>query len=197
MRLLLARHGETSSNSSGLIQGHSDVPLNDTGHIQAQKLALRLENEEIDILYSSILQRAIQTANYISQKTKIPVIQDSKLTERCYGILEGKSVEHYEKTLAESGQARHEFKPSHGESLTELENRISLFLSQMLKLHSNKSVLIVAHQGTIKMILKILLKKSFNEWHQIQQSNTCLNILNISPEGLITPQLLNCSKHLN
>jgi probable phosphoglycerate mutase len=60
--LLLARHSETEWNREGRWQGHADVALNDRGREQARALAQQLLDEPIDVIYSSDLARAHQTA---------------------------------------------------------------------------------------------------------------------------------------
>jgi broad specificity phosphatase PhoE len=69
MKLLLARHGQTDWNLAQRFQGQSDVPLNEIGWQQANALADRLSTQPIHIVYSSDLQRAMETAKMIMQKS--------------------------------------------------------------------------------------------------------------------------------
>ena len=61
-RIIVVRHGETAWNVDTRIQGQLDIPLNDTGRWQAERLAQALAGEEISAIYSSDLQRAHATA---------------------------------------------------------------------------------------------------------------------------------------
>ncbi len=61
-RILLVRHGQTAWNADSRIQGHTDIELDALGHWQAERLALALGDEQLDVLYSSDLARARQTA---------------------------------------------------------------------------------------------------------------------------------------
>ena len=64
-RLLIVRHGETVWNAEGRIQGHSDTSLSERGVLQAQAVAERLADTQIDAAYSSDLVRASDTAKKI------------------------------------------------------------------------------------------------------------------------------------
>ena len=68
-RIIAIRHGETSWNATGRIQGHTDIPLNATGQAQAQQAAQALADETLAAIYSSDLQRAWQTAQALATTT--------------------------------------------------------------------------------------------------------------------------------
>src|SRR5690625_4056591 len=85
----LIRHGETDWNKAKRSQGHSDIPLNHAGKQQAHRVGERLTNETWDLIYSSDLQRAQQTAEIIQQYTNLPHYIDPRLRERHGGKIEG------------------------------------------------------------------------------------------------------------
>ena len=91
-RLLLVRHGETAWNADGRLQGHLDIPLNDVGRAQARRLAAALadEREPIDIIYSSDLARALQTAQAVADASRAPMIATSALREGDFGACQGR-----------------------------------------------------------------------------------------------------------
>ena len=87
--LYLIRHGYTLWNEEGRIQGHLNSNLNETGKSQAVHLANRNHWHEVDALYSSDLQRALQTMSPIAKRIGLTITEDARLRERCMGVLEG------------------------------------------------------------------------------------------------------------
>lgn len=90
-RLVLARHGLTNWNVEERMQGHQGASLNNLGRAQAHQLAEQLQSEveTIDIVISSDLQRAVETATIVAEFLKIPLQLDLRLRECTFGSLEG------------------------------------------------------------------------------------------------------------
>ena len=87
--LILVRHGETDWNRQHRFQGQIDVPLNATGLEQAERLARRLAGERADVLLSSDLGRARQTAQPLARAWGLPVMDEPGVREQAFGMLEG------------------------------------------------------------------------------------------------------------
>ena len=92
MQILLTRHGQTEWNVLKKVQGKVDIELNATGIKQAEETALKLKNTAIDIIISSPLKRARQTAEIINKETNLPIIIDERISERDFGEFEGMST---------------------------------------------------------------------------------------------------------
>ncbi|KAE8230117.1 hypothetical protein CF326_g4892 [Tilletia indica] len=96
LRVLLVRHGETNENVAGIIQGQLDTDLNPHGRLQAEAVARALADEHIDEIYTSSLRRAVDTATAIHKANRalqtqgVPLIQEARLMERYFGVLQGK-----------------------------------------------------------------------------------------------------------
>ncbi|MDF2556532.1 MAG: yhfR [Bacillales bacterium] len=144
MKICLVRHGETDWNLQNILQGSSDIPLNNTGKMQAQKSSDVLKDIHWDIIISSPLKRARETANIINLKLNLPIIEMDEFKERNYGKAEGLPLKEYNKMLPNiPGLESHE-------SVTK---RITKGIEIIQKDFPNKNVLIVAHGAVINSIL--------------------------------------------
>src|SRR5258706_14102789 len=86
----IVRHGETDWNAERRLQGHSDIPLNENGELQAKNLADELQDITFDLAFSSDLLRAKRTAEIIALEHKLEVQTTKLIREKNYGSLEGK-----------------------------------------------------------------------------------------------------------
>ena len=91
MKLYVARHGQTRWNSQNRVLGRTDIPLNETGIEQAKGLAEKAASLGIDIIISSPLKRARQTADIVGDALGLSVLTDERLTEFDFGAFEGAS----------------------------------------------------------------------------------------------------------
>ena len=90
MAVLMTRHGQTDWNVEKRVQGKADIELNATGIEQAKITSEKLKDEKIDIIISSPLKRAKQTAEIINQTLNCPIIYEDGISERDFGEFEGK-----------------------------------------------------------------------------------------------------------
>ncbi|MBS4021151.1 MAG: histidine phosphatase family protein [Dethiobacter sp.] len=91
MRIILARHGQTTANAEGRFQGHSDYPLSALGEIQAEKLAGRLAHYRPQRLYTSDLTRSMETARPAAKLLGLVPVPALVFREYSWGLLEGLS----------------------------------------------------------------------------------------------------------
>lgn len=89
----MTRHGQTDWNLLGKIQGQTDIKLNDTGRNQAKETGMQIQNEKIDLIITSPLKRAKETAEIINKNFNVSIIEDDRLLERKYGRNEGSTKE--------------------------------------------------------------------------------------------------------
>ena len=149
-RLCLVRHGETDWNASHRLQGYTDINLNSNGLAQAKQLAQALKkiNLQFDVLYTSDLQRAEQTAKPIEILYEVTAIKHSALRERHLGALQGLTTQEAP-TLEPELWKVHLNRDLHeelrgGESILQFANRINLVLEEIRQKHSGKTILIVS-----------------------------------------------------
>ena len=152
--LLLVRHGETDWNRDGRWQGGSDTRLNDVGREQARALAQQLDGE-IDVLYSSDLARARETAEIVAAKLGLEVRLDPRLRERGFGSWEGLTTTEIEERFANAHRrwlAGEGAGADDAEAFEDFSARVEDFLSDVLRLHPGEEVLVVSHGGSIRVI---------------------------------------------
>lgn len=149
-RLCLIRHGETDWNLQGLTQGSRDIPLNELGRRQAQAAAACLAREEWDVIYSSPLSRARETAEIIAEASELPpILDDQRLVERDFGPAEGMDV--YER------RARfHHAEIPGAESWELVHERARSVALDMVRSNSGRRILAVAHGGLIGALLSVV-----------------------------------------
>lgn len=161
--ILIIRHGQTDWNKKKRLQGHSDVPLNENGLLQAVTLAQTLKDEPLDAIFSSDLQRAWQTANEIAKCRRLSVHTDCIFRERCYGICEGMMSDEIREAFPESYEAWYAADPDHffpdGERKTEsprqFHYRAMNAILNVAATYAGKKVAIVTHFGVIETAYRL------------------------------------------
>jgi probable phosphoglycerate mutase len=154
--LTFVRHGETDWNREQRFQGQIDVPLNETGQAQAQRLAKALADERFDLLVSSDLQRARQTARPLEQVYAARALAQADWREQAFGVLEGLSVAEIKArhpTLW-AQWLRHDAddRPPEGESVREFHARVLAAVRALVRAHEGRRVLVVTHGGVLDML---------------------------------------------
>ncbi len=201
MKLLLTRHGQTDWNIAGRYQGQSDIPLNQTGWSQAEKLAKRLSAETIHAIYASDLSRAVDTAVQIKSMQELaPALhKDSRWRELSFGDWEGMN---YKEISAHSPDvfAKWMLDPQHistpkGETLDHLAERVHAAFVELKNKHKDETVLVVSHSGALQALLAITLGVDLNRYWQFRISQASLSELHVFPES-VTLNLLNDTTHL-
>jgi probable phosphoglycerate mutase len=157
-RLIILRHGETAWNVEGRYQGHLDSPLTPRGEAQARALARRLTGVSFTTLYSSDLGRATQTAGIIAQATRHEVLPDSRLRERNLGVFQGLLKSEIKQKLADEYRLFKTAGPDYampgGESARQAAERSLVCLEELAQRHLGETIVLVAHGGTISVLLR-------------------------------------------
>jgi probable phosphoglycerate mutase len=149
----LVRHGESTWNVLGLVQGHADGPtLTEKGCLQSAQAAKQFGARNVVAVYASDLERAQQTASFIA-----PVVGCAVQTtpERCFGSREGQPLASLE--AAESGISGERVidasrRPDGGESLDQVYDRVGAFMEWLSEQSHTGDVILVTHGGTIRAI---------------------------------------------
>ena len=187
-RIIAIRHGETAWNVDTRIQGHLDIPLNDTGLWQARQVARALAGEPLSAIYASDLQRAHTTARAIAEATGAPLVPEPALRERSFGELEGRTFAEIEAELPEQArrwrQRDPHFAPEGGETLVQLRERIAATTHRLAALHTGGLVVLVAHGGVLDVLYRLATGQELQAPRTWQLTNAAINRLLWTPEGL-------------
>jgi uncharacterized phosphatase len=169
--ICLVRHGETDWNAIGKLQGRQNIPLNQTGKQQAKEAGLFLKETDWDVIISSPLKRAKETAEIINESLGLTsVIEMDDFIEKDYGEASGLTVEE-RKNLFPEGKYPGE------EDWESLSNRTISGIEKIKLKYSGQKVLLVAHGAVINAILATLSKGEIGTG-KTQLINAC--ICNIS-----------------
>ena len=185
MEIYIVRHGQTMWNKEKRLQGSVDIELNENGKELAIITGKNLADTHIDIIFSSPLKRAHETAKLIKGSRDIEIIVDDRLRELNFGSMEGES---YEKLYEEK---THGFKyfftephlyypPEDGETLEHLVERASEFMKDVIEplAETCQRVMIVAHGAMNKALMTHVKKHSLEHfWSGGLQKNCNVIIL--------------------
>lgn len=159
--IYIIRHGETDSNIRQSCIGHKDVPLNEAGHEQAKQLAERLKGIKLDAVYSSPLNRAVDTVNPAIMALGVPVTMSFALIERDFGAWDdmtfGEIEEKYPEEFRQWNENWAGYRVPEGESGEDVQNRVNAFVGKMLQAHKDQTVALVTHLGTARHLISALL----------------------------------------
>jgi len=158
-RFIVVRHGETQWNIAARIQGHGDSALTDSGIAQADAIAQRLTTEPFDVLVSSDLGRAMQTAGRISAATGREVVPDARFRERSFGCAEGLTYDELHKRFPDAfGRHLHDndpdFRLPESETRREFYVRIADAFEALANEHAGKQVAVVCHGGVLAALYR-------------------------------------------
>ena len=189
-RILAIRHGETAWNVDTRLQGHLDIPLNDTGLLQADRLARALTGREVvDAIYASDLSRAHNTAQALANAMGHTVRTHVGLRERHFGVFQGHTFSEVEAEWPEHAlQWRKRVPdwspPGGGESLLRLHQRIVDSVNELAAQHTGQQIVLVAHGGVLDILYRAAARLDLQSPRTWSLTNTAVNRLLWTPEGL-------------
>lgn len=186
-RILAIRHGETSWNVDRRIQGHLDVPLNERGQWQARRLERAVADEGLDALYASDLVRAYETAEAVARGSGRPIVTDTGLRERCFGIFEGQTYREIELVFPDESERWKrrdpDFAPPRGETLAQFYERVVATATRLAHAHLGQSIALVAHGGVLDCLYRAAARIDLSAPRSWSVGNATLNRLLYTPQG--------------
>jgi len=199
-RLYLVRHGATLLTTEDRFSGTTDIHLSETGRDQVEQLAHRLADEDIAAIYSSPLDRTMETAAIIAAPHHLAPIPNDGLREISHGHWEGLSRTEVEEQFHDEYMAWETdpftFAPVNGESGISVLARALPVIRQIVVSQRDKNIVVVSHKATIRLLLSSLL--GFNERgyrDRLDQAPASLNILDFKDEVHARLMLFNDISH--
>lgn len=170
--LYIVRHGQTTWNLEGRLQGHFDAPLTTLGRTQAAHACDKLKGIKLSAAFASPLGRAMETARILIGKRKMTITAVEGLKEVGLGLLEGMSRAEAEKAhfaqYHNFWERPHLFQLDGAESFADVQARTLGAIYDIAEAHTGEHVLIVSHGMAIKTILASFLGKELPALNEIE-----------------------------
>ena len=183
-RVCFVRHGETAWNAAQRIQGHKDLPLNESGLEQALGVGQYFKKMTVAALYCSDLQRAQQTAGPIAVALNLPPVLLPALRERNFGRFEGMTYGEVFSASEDNARALKERHPDYvlpggGESLNQHLQRTLECIEQLVDAHPGQTIVVVTHGGVLDLIYRRARGLPLESARDFPIPNTGINWLSI------------------
>ncbi|MGW0808094.1 bifunctional RNase H/acid phosphatase [Nonomuraea sp. NPDC002799] len=200
--LLLLRHGETELSLERRFSGLGDAELTPNGLAQASAAAERLSREpyRLDVIVTSPLKRARQTAEAVAQRTGLDVEVDEDLREADFGAWEGHTFTEVQRRWpAELAAwlADPETAPPGGESFATTARRVQAAGERLVERYEGKTVVAVSHVTPIKMLLRIALLAPLEALYRMHLDLACLSLIEYYADGPSVVKSFNDISHLS
>ncbi len=199
-RVLLIRHGATVLSAEDRFAGSTDVLLSDEGRAQASALGERLADAELAAVYASPMKRTVETASLIAAPHKLALTTDAGLREIDHGRweqltrreVEARFPEEYSNWEADPFT----FAPEAGESGLSVMARALPVLRRIVVAYAGKTVAVVSHKATIRLVLCSLLGIDARGYRdRLDQSPACLNALDFKDPVRVRLVVYNDTSH--
>jgi len=181
INIYIARHGETTWNAEGRIQGWSDPELSPLGYSQSLALLEHLKDRPLRAIYSSDLQRSYLTAQHIARHLGLPILRQTELKEIGFGMLEGKNLFQFDEELKNQWNRfkddRFSYRIPGAENYADVANRLKPFMERILQQHEGEEILIVGHRVVNRLLIGMFLGFSLEKTLKIEQTNDCLYLI--------------------
>lgn len=184
MKIFITRHGQTVWNLENKIQGWENSPLTELGYKQASWLSERLKDISFDLIFSSSIKRAYDTAEILKGDRSIDITKVDSLKEMGMGLWEGKTFAKMKNEYPEIYEAYwkypHKYRPDTGESYYDVKNRVVPWLESLINIKEDINVLIVTHTVVVKILMAYFENRPMEKlWDFPYIHETSLSMVNI------------------
>ena len=189
IKIYIARHGETTWNVEGRIQGRSDPDPSLKGQQQSLALLEQLKKQSLSAIYTSSLQRSILTAQPVANHFGLPIRKESELDEIAFGVLEGRNLYQFDEVTKSEWEKfkddRFNYRIPGAENYTDVANRIKPFIEKALRNHEGEEVLIVGHRVVNRLLIGMLMEFPLEWVLKIEQTHDCLYLIQRGNEAKV------------
>jgi len=192
--LALLRHGQSEYNAAGLWTGLTDISLNEEGIKEAKIAAEALKDVHFDIVFTSVLKRAEETADLILgelNQTGVPIVRDAALNERDYGDLTGKNKwqvrDEYGEEQFMKWRRSWDYPVPGGETLKDVYDRVVPYYESniLAELKQGRNTMVVAHGNSLRALVKHLENISDDEIPGLEIGTAEIYLYDVGPDGKI------------
>ena len=199
VKVILIRHGETDWNTKQIFRGRKDISLNEVGLAQAKAVGASLKDVQIDVVYSSPLDRALETAKILADSRSLEIELEEGFIDIDFGKWQGVSHEKvkekyedlYEMWLKNPQMVTF----PEGENLKDVRTRSMEALEKVIRKHPGKTLAIVSHRVLNKVLLCSILGLELSHFWYIKQDTCAINRFEYKDERFYLT-LLNDTCHL-
>ncbi|MGH3087550.1 MAG: histidine phosphatase family protein [Rubrobacteraceae bacterium] len=188
MLLSTVRHGLTELNRDERVGGRVDAPLIEEGRRQAREAREAFDGVPFDVVVSSPLSRALETAEIVTGASRDEIDVDEDCVERAFGKMEGLSPDTVREKLPQVrctriGDVNYSLNPPGGETFEELHERAGRFLARALEKCAGKRVVLFAHENFLQQLHGVILGLGPMESLETGILNCELNSFHLGPDG--------------
>ena len=204
-RILTIRHGQTVYNLEKRYAGSIDIPLNEKGIEDAENAAFILKDYELDIVITSKLKRAIQTAERLIDGRNIHIIQNKLCNERNYGMMQGLNYIEVEEIKPRIKYFKlnndfHSLNPPDGETFPALRRRAKLFSQFIFQNYIGSSILVVSSSAFMQQLHGIFrgtecMESLRNDIHNLECTTFTFNGRKLIEEMTVSLQRKNSASY--
>ncbi len=206
-RILTIRHGQTAYNIEKRYAGSIDIPLNDKGIEDAENASFRLKDYDFDIVITSNLKRAFQTAELLVAGRNIPIIQNKLCAERNYGKMQGLNYIEVEEIKPRIHYFKlnndfHSLNPPQGETFPALRKRANLFSQFIFQNFSGANILVVSSSAFMQQMHGIFrgtncMESLRNDIHNLECTTFTFNGRKLIEENTVSLQRNSSASYYN
>lgn len=197
-KLILLRHGESTWNRENRFTGWIDVPLTEQGEKEAEKAGKLLRDIPLDVVFTSVLKRAIDTTHIAlkaASQEGVPIYYDKALNERMYGDLQGLNKAETAKKFGEEQvklwRRSYDIAPPGGESLKDTATRALPYFEKVIlpEVKAGKNVLVSAHGNSLRAIVMHLDQLTKEQVLELNIPNGVPIIYEIDEDGQVLSKM--------